>query len=152
MFDAKNKMWQSSLLDHGNVHEWHDIFSINSTQVLGWVACRVTSKILGIGSAERAWGAVKQLKSGKRGHLSGSNTKKQATIFAKACIDGAKLKRSQSIKDGDSSYATWTDEDDAFLRGVGISDQKKKQDLTKKPLFKCWLEDWEIDCQKKKIR
>ena len=35
MFEAKNKMWQSTLLDHGKVHEWHDIFSINSTQVLG---------------------------------------------------------------------------------------------------------------------
>ena len=60
------------------------------------------------------------------------------------------MKRTQSIKGEDSSYATWTDEDDAFLRSVGISDQKKKQDLTKKPLFKCWLEDWEIDCQTKK--
>ena len=93
MFEAKNKMWQSTLLDHDKVHEWHDIFSINSTQVLGWVACRVTSKILGIGNAERAWGAVKQLKSGRRGHLSGPNTKKQATVFAKACIDEATLKK-----------------------------------------------------------
>ena len=76
MFDNKKSMWNSTLLDTGKVHEWHDIYSVPTTKVLGWVACRVTSKILGIGSAERAWGAVKQLKSGKRGHLSGSNTKK----------------------------------------------------------------------------
>ena len=56
-YEAKSKMWQSSLLANGKVHEWHDIFSYNSTKVLGWVACRVTSKILGIGNAERAWGA-----------------------------------------------------------------------------------------------
>ena len=91
-------MWKSNLLRNGKIHEWHDIYSVNSTKILGWVACRVTSKILGIGNAERAWGAVKQLKSGRRGHLSGQNTKKQATIFEKACIDEATLKRKIPLK------------------------------------------------------
>ena len=98
MFDSQEKMWKSNLLRTGKVYEWHDIYSVNSTKILGWVACRVTSKILGIGNAERAWGAVKQLKSGRCGQLSGPNTKKQATIFAKACIDEATLKRKTLLK------------------------------------------------------
>ena len=91
--DCQEKMWKSNLLRTGKVYEWHDIYSVNSTLILGWVACRVTSKILGIGNAERAWGAVKQLKSVGRGHLSVQNTVKQVTIFAKACIDEATLKK-----------------------------------------------------------
>jgi hypothetical protein len=37
---------------------------------MGHVACRVTSKVLGIGAEERSWGDVKQLKNDKRSHLS----------------------------------------------------------------------------------
>ena len=60
---------------------WHDTYSVLDTQVLGWLACRVTSKILGIGSAERTWGVVNSLKQGKRARLGGDNIKKQATIL-----------------------------------------------------------------------
>ena len=55
-FDGDNSMWESSLLDEGKAHVWHDTYSCLNTDVLGWLGCRVTSKILGIGSAERAWG------------------------------------------------------------------------------------------------
>ena len=130
-------MWKSSLLEKGTVHLWHDIFSNNNAKILGFVGCRVTSKILGIGNAERAWGAVKQLKSGRRGHLSGSNTKKQATIFAKACIDDAKLRRENAIKNDDSTYTCWTDDDDLFLMKVGIHEQEKTEQRSNMPPFKC---------------
>ena len=40
-------------------------YSIPYTTVLGYVACRVTSKLCGIGPAERSWGAVKQIKTGQ---------------------------------------------------------------------------------------
>ena len=53
-FDSQEKMWKSNLFRTGKVHEWHDNYSVNSTQILGWVACQVTSKILGVGNAERA--------------------------------------------------------------------------------------------------
>ena len=55
-FDGDNSMWESSLLDEGKAHVWHDTYSCFNTDVLGWLGCRVTSKILGIDSAERAWG------------------------------------------------------------------------------------------------
>ena len=43
------------------IHLWHKKYSLPSTKVLGFVAFRVTSKILGIGSAERSWGYVKTI-------------------------------------------------------------------------------------------
>ena len=48
---------------------WHSRNSLRYANVLGPLACRVTSKILGIGSAERSWGDVKHLKTNKSAHL-----------------------------------------------------------------------------------
>ena len=39
------------------------------TKDLGFLACRVTSKIIGIGSIERSWGDLKTIKSRKRSAL-----------------------------------------------------------------------------------
>ncbi len=36
---------------NGNSHLWHELYSLPYTNVLGFVACRVTSKRLGVGSA-----------------------------------------------------------------------------------------------------
>ena len=108
-FDGDNSMWESSLLDEGKAHVWHDTYSCFNTDVLGWLGCRVTSKILGIGSAERAWGSVKHLKQGKRGAISVSRIKKQATIFAKSCIEEAMI-RNQIVNDSNKTFVDWTDE------------------------------------------
>jgi hypothetical protein len=65
----------------GKSHLWHKKNSLCSTKILGKFACRVCSKIVGMGSAERNWGDVKHLKSVKRSHLSPAAVEKQATIF-----------------------------------------------------------------------
>ena len=44
---------------------WHGKYSIPCTKVLDFFAFRVTSKVLGIGTAERSWGDGKTIKSGK---------------------------------------------------------------------------------------
>ena len=51
------------------------------TRVLGWVACRVTSKLCGIGTCERSFGDVKQIKSGKRSHLRGTSVEKRESCI-----------------------------------------------------------------------
>jgi hypothetical protein len=48
---------------------FHGRYSLQETEVFGFVACRVTSKNLGIGACERSWGDVKTIKTGKRGLL-----------------------------------------------------------------------------------
>ena len=64
-YDRKYFIWNSKDISDGNSHIWHQNYSLPSTKVLGFVACRVTSKTLGIGSAERSWGDGKKIKSGK---------------------------------------------------------------------------------------
>ncbi len=54
------------------------------TDVLGFVACRVTSKRLGIGSAETSWADVKQIKDGKWSNLGGASLEKRAILFTSA--------------------------------------------------------------------
>jgi hypothetical protein len=59
--------------------------------VLGYVACCVPSKLCGIGPAERSWGKVKQIKDGKRSHLSGVFTEKRSILFVSAKISQARI-------------------------------------------------------------
>ena len=67
---ATDYWWNSHYLMTGESYKWHQEFSANGAPVFANVACHVSSKILGIGSAERAWGAVKHLKTDKQAHLS----------------------------------------------------------------------------------
>ena len=68
----------------GKSNMWHERYSLPYTKVLGFVACRVTSKNGGIGVCERNWGDVKQIASGKRFSLSGASIEKRATIYTTA--------------------------------------------------------------------
>ena len=54
--------------------------------VLGFVACRVTSKGLGIGAAERSWGHVKTIKSGKISAIRNDVSEKHSIVYTSACI------------------------------------------------------------------
>jgi hypothetical protein len=57
-------------LSSGNIHFWHKKETLRFTIIFGRFACRVCSKILGIGSAEHSWGDVKHLKTNQQSHLS----------------------------------------------------------------------------------
>ncbi|KAL3771803.1 hypothetical protein ACHAW5_005358 [Stephanodiscus triporus] len=46
------------------INTFHNVYQDFSCQVLGKLACLVTSKIVGIGTAERNWKQVKAVKSG----------------------------------------------------------------------------------------
>ena len=64
-YDYDESIWKSKDISDGNSHLWNQKYSLPFTKVLGFVACRVTSKFLGIGAEERSWGEVKTIKSGK---------------------------------------------------------------------------------------
>ena len=68
-FYSNEFIWSSKGISDGNSHMWHQKYSLPSTKVLGVVAFRVASKIIGIRSAERSWDDVKTIKSGKRSAL-----------------------------------------------------------------------------------
>ena len=63
-FKSNEFIWNSKYICDINSHLWHHKYSLPSNKFIGFVTCRVTSKILGIGSAERSWGDVKTIKSG----------------------------------------------------------------------------------------
>jgi hypothetical protein len=59
--------------------------------VFGFVACHVTSKLCGIGPAERLWGGVKNIKTGKRSHMSGESTEKRSILYVSAKIQQSRI-------------------------------------------------------------
>ena len=62
---AKRGRWTVTDVIHDKSFAWHKKYSLHSIIVLGLVACRATSKHLGIGSAERVWGNTEYAKAGK---------------------------------------------------------------------------------------
>ena len=64
-FDADEVIWKIKDIIDGNSNLWHQKYSLPFTKVIGFVACRVTSKVIGIGVEERYWGDLKTIKSGK---------------------------------------------------------------------------------------
>ena len=95
---------------------WHQKYSLPFTKVLGFVACRVTSKFLGIGAADRSWGDVKTIKSGKRSAISSDVSEKQSIVYKSACIESTRIEQYSSDKQLYDNYSshTWNEEDDAF--------------------------------------
>jgi hypothetical protein len=148
MFADRGPIWNSSDLDKDASHVWHKKNSLRFTHVLGKVACRVCSKILGIGSAERAWGDVKHLKTDKRSHLSGDSIKMQATFFGAYCSEKAAMKqlnRNRYALDDSGKDQFWNEDDfqDLGLTKYGIDVEEITQRKKPSKIFRAWLEDWE---------
>lgn len=96
----------------------------------------MTSKICGMGSAERSWGDVKALKNGQRSHLGGPATNKQATLYGSYCMEAARLKR--SIVEIDSANTDWDDDDMNDSFDAATNKKKRAQRI-----IKCYMEEWE---------
>ena len=73
--------WATQDIAQGRSYLWHEKYSLLYTSVFGFMTCHVTSKLCGIGPAERSWGGVKQLKTGQRLHLSGESMEKRSIIY-----------------------------------------------------------------------
>ena len=64
-FDADEFICKRKDIRYGNSHLCHQKYSLPCTKVIGFVACRVKSKVLVVGAAEHSWGDVKKLDMGK---------------------------------------------------------------------------------------
>ena len=64
-FDGDEFVWKSKDSRDGNSNLWHQKYPLPCTKVLVFVACRVTSKVLGIVAEELSWCDEKQLNLGK---------------------------------------------------------------------------------------
>ncbi len=89
---------------NGNSYLWHELYSFPYTSVLGFVVCRVISKRLGIGFAERSWADVKQTKDGKLSNLQGTNLEKRAILFSSANLREANINQNDTNSDNADSF------------------------------------------------
>ena len=150
-YDAASR-WLSQDIVNGNSYLWHEKYSMRTTKVLGFVAGRVTSKVCGIGAAERSWGAVKQIKNGKRSHLSGKSTEKRSILFVSGKVSQSRMKsdRLDSL-DVRGDNVSFGDDDINFdlpLEKFGV-DMVALKHVQIKRVFRAWVEDWEEEARKK---
>ena len=123
----------------------HQKYSLSWTKVLGFVACRVTSKVLGIGEAERSWGDIKTIKSGKISAIISDVSEKQSIIYT--CIESAIIKQYNYDKqlNENCSSLIWNEEDDAFdqqLEKWGVKTLFSYKSETAKIELRSYIEDW----------
>ena len=90
-FDSNEFIWSSKDICDGNSHMWHQEYSLTSTKVLCVVACRVTSKILGMGPADCSWGYVKSIKSVKISVLGSDISEKQSILHTSDFIEESRI-------------------------------------------------------------
>jgi hypothetical protein len=137
VFYSRPCLWSSASLVIGKSHLWHKKYTYHlENGILGKFACRVCSKIVGIGSAERNWGDVKTLKTGKRSHLSAEATEKQATIYGASRAFEARNRRD------DETINVWSEDD--FNSNLDMLAPDVTDGLEPKlQTFKAWFEDWE---------
>ena len=62
----KYARWFTKTVLVGKYNIWHELYYLPYMGVLGFIAGRVCSKPLGIGTYDRSWGDVKNIKIGKR--------------------------------------------------------------------------------------
>ena len=144
---SRQFIWDSDEIKQGNCHRWHKLYSVPFTEVFGKVACRVCSKPLGCGLAERNWGNLKHLKSGQRSHLSAERVQKQSTIYGAACLERSRRMQAAEESTGLLQQSRWTDADLAFAHGLENWDADGPGDVpipvVPKRIFNAWVEDWE---------
>jgi len=144
--------WASSDCLSGKSYFWHEKYSLPYTVVLGFVGCCVTSKLCGIGPAERSWGGVKQIKDGVRSHMGAESTEKRSVIYVTAKIQESRMRQEQMEK-----FAATTGNDTMFGEDdINFDLQLEKfgvdMNILKEPavqsIFRAWVEDWKQDARK----
>jgi hypothetical protein len=131
-------------------HLWHKQHLLVWMQVLGYIACHVTSKILGMGAAERSWADVKQLKQGKRQGLKGESMKKQALIFSAACIEQTRIQQDNAadVHNLDKDNIELDKELESYGMDADEIDGLNGKVRNPTRIFRAWLEQWDIDEKK----
>ena len=136
-------LWISAANELYGAHVWHKNNSMH-TKVLYKVACRVCSKVLGIGGAERSWKKMKRNMSGERAKVSTTKAKMQATIAGIHAQENNDEDRAKKMRAG----VLWEDED---FRTIALDpnvlplDEAPDDEIAKRKsrVFRGWIEQWE---------
>ena len=101
----------------------------------------VCSKILGIGSVERAWKDVKKIKMPSRNRTLPERTRRMTTIVGHHCANRAARRREREARAG----RLWDEADFATLKldKYGIDTEVLARTKKPKRIFRALLEGWE---------
>jgi len=150
----RHHIWNSQDLKDGTSYLWHKKYSYHHTEYFGRFACRVCSKILGIGAAERSWGDTKHIQNSKRSSLAPERLSKLTTIYGSNCVERAKVERMAKVPtqitdeaEGEPSSFFWTNDDfdEAICLSETNDNEVGQQAASKKGvrMVNCWIEPWE---------
>ncbi len=90
--------WNSPYMTQGqSCWLWHKQYLLPYTKVLGFVLCRVTSKVLGIGAAERSWGKLKDINLGHRSHIGDESVEMRTILYTTARVNDARLRSNGEV-------------------------------------------------------
>jgi hypothetical protein len=147
---ARIHIWVSAEDPLEKAFRWHQNYSLLYTEVLGRLACLVTSKLLGIGTAERNWKQVKAVKSGQRTNTGVLKAKYQVMIYSQY----QQMKAQMRITRMSCAGKLWTDDDfkcckmDDFCGDIEADLAREKAARNNEVRnFRAWQEQWE----KKKV-
>jgi hypothetical protein len=141
---AEPSRWATVDVTQENSFLWQEKYSLPYTIVLGFVGCRVTSKLCGIGPAERSWGGVKNIKTGKQSHMSGESTEKRSILYVSAKIQQSRIMCDRLEKlDATGNNAMFGDDDinfDMQLERFDVDTGALKEPAVER-IFRAWTED-----------
>ena len=111
--------------------------------VFGYVACQVTRKDDACGTAERVWGGVKNLKSGKKSHLGPKATERRSIVYTLTVMEETRLM--WKFTKADESNGMFQNNDlkfhkDLAKKGVNVG---ALQSGALDWIFQAWVGKWE---------
>ena len=115
-FDGDEFIWIIKDIRDGNSHFWHLKYPIPCTKVIGFVACRFTSKVFGIGASERSWGDFNTIKSSKISAIRRYVSEKHSIVYTSSYIESARIEKYHSDKNNHHHFLshTWNEDYDDF--------------------------------------
>jgi hypothetical protein len=155
---ANTDWWLVEYVHLGQSHLWHGNYTILYCKELAYVACKVTSKLLGIGNCERQWDKTKSCALGRHALMSSEKLKKQSIIYGAHCIENGRVSNDESIVNWAAidwcdvklreELELFMDEHEPKQRTLKSTISKLEIDLfssNEKPIryFHAYLEDWE---------
>lgn len=142
----RDHIWHAADDDEAFAYRWHKTYAVGITEVLGKLGGLVTSKILGIGTAERNWKQYKAVKSGQRALTSTLKSKKQVLIYGKYQQMNAQRRQANLSSAG----KLWDDDDFKFCKMdpfcAEIVESLENDDWNSNSqlrIFRAWEETWE---------
>ena len=143
----KDNIWIMAEQENQLAYKWHQKYTLESTTVLGKLACFVLSKILGIGTAERNWKQVKKVKKGDHAKTGVEKTSKQVLVYSQYQMQCGLMRKSAHSSAG----KLWDDSNFSSMKmDVYCKDLEEEVDadpefhIQVKRIAKIWQERWVV--------